>query len=154
MFLQQGPVLLFNDRWKLVQVANHQQLNTTERQAGVAVGSQDLIDGIEHIGTDHTDFVDDQEIKGTNDVYLLTRQAMGVALLVATGARYVQSERKLEKRVDRHATGVDCGNSGRRDHHHLFHPVGLNRVQESRLATTGLTRQEKASIRIANKVES
>ena len=154
MLLQQGPVLVFDDRWKLVQIADHQQLNAAEGQVGIAVGSQDLIDGIEHIGSDHTYFVDDQKIKGTDDAYFLPRQAMGAALLAAAGTRDVQSKRELEKRVDRHATSVYGGDSRRRDHHQLFHPLGLNGVQERRLAAASLTSQEKTSIRIANKVES
>ena len=60
VFLQHRPIFVFDDRRKLVQVADHQQLNATERQACFPVGSQDLIDGIEHIGSNHTDFVDDQ----------------------------------------------------------------------------------------------
>ena len=63
IFPQHLLVLRCDDRCELLQVAYHEQLHAAERLCGVAVAAQHGVDGIEEVGADHGNLVDDDHVK-------------------------------------------------------------------------------------------
>ena len=75
-------LVTWGDHWgELLQVADHQQLHAAEGARVAAVFPQGVVDGIEQVGPDHRDFVDDQQVDGADQAQFLFGEAVGVACL-------------------------------------------------------------------------
>ena len=61
---------------QLGQVAHHEQLDTTKGLVAVAVTAQHGIDGVEQVGPDHGNLVDDEQVDGGNDFALLAAEVV------------------------------------------------------------------------------
>ena len=65
------PLIVFCYGSKLTQIANHNHLNTTERQVVLAETAQHAIYSVEQIGTHHGNLVDDERVDRAYYVNLL-----------------------------------------------------------------------------------
>ena len=100
---------------ELLQVAYHEQLHTPERLRTVTETTEHGVDGIEEVGTHHTDLIDDKHVKGGDDA------SFGFGEVVAVADRRtgdVRRGRQLKERMDRHAAGIDSRHTrrGHNDH--------------------------------------
>ena len=65
---QRLPIVLLDDGWQLVQVADHQQLDITERTIVAAKSSQSVVDSIQQVCSHHADLVDHQQFETANQI--------------------------------------------------------------------------------------
>ncbi len=63
-------VFILHNRSKLLKIADHQQLYSAKRQVAVLVPPKGGIDGVEGIGPDHTDLIDDEQVEAFDNVDL------------------------------------------------------------------------------------
>ena len=136
------PFLGFGNGSQLVYVADHQHLNAAEGLLRPSGAAQHGVDGVEHIGTDHADLVDDQKAEAPHEVEFVLSELLvlrghgpGIdrrAFVIRRGRfswqdlsifRDLWPEGQLEKRVDGLSSSVDGGHACRGDHHHAF--IGL-----------------------------
>ena len=68
MRLQQRPVLIPNNGRQLLHIANEQQLHSPKGLPVVPIPAQDFVNPVEHIGPHHTDFVNNEQIEGAEQV--------------------------------------------------------------------------------------
>ena len=134
---EQAPLLVAHDRSQLLQVSNQQQLHAAERFARIAVPPEHVADRIEHVGADHADLVDHQQVDAANNGYFLfieTELLLSVLRVhAADGFGNIRCERQLEKRMDRHPAGIDRCHTGRRHDDHPFRRAFPQPVQERSL---------------------
>ena len=129
--IEQCFILRSHHGSKLLQVADHEQLNTAKGQVTVAETSQHCVYGIEQVTAHHGDLVDDEQVEGCDDAALVTAE---VEFALDTGIWYEGGEGQLEKRVDGDTTCIDgcdtCrGNDNRplaRPLHHCFQKSGFS----------------------------
>ncbi len=137
-------------RGELVQVANHEELHTAERQVvALAKLSEHGIDGIEQVAAHHTDLVDDQKVDASDDVALRLAELKSFLFAPAKGsAGHIGRERQLEERVDGHSPGVDGGDARRSQHHHSLGRKPLEFLEEGCLTRARLSREEEVGTRL------
>ena len=68
---QDGFVFSRDYRGELLQIANHHQLNASERSAGFAIATQYGVDGIKQIAPHHGYLVDNQQVECADDAAFL-----------------------------------------------------------------------------------
>ncbi len=66
--VQHLPLFIFYHWGKLLQIANHQQLHTTEGFTAITKTSQYIVYRIQKISTHHTDFINHQQVYTTHNV--------------------------------------------------------------------------------------
>ena len=140
---------------KLVHVANHQELDTAEGAAALAVAPQGVVDGVEEVGADHGDFIDDEELEGADDVELCFAERL-VALghlvfgdeLLDVGEIGVEGE--LEEGMDGDAAGVDGGDAGGCHDGVAFGTSGGNFAEEGGFACAGFPGEEDRNTGLFN----
>ena len=119
MIAQQIPFLVFHDGRQLMQVADHEQLNAAKGFVTVTVTAQHIVNGIEHISTYHTDFINHQQIKALDQANFFARKPP-LPGRVLSASRQKRPKRQLKKRVDGHATCINGGYTSGRYHDHAF----------------------------------
>src|SRR4051812_4694040 len=98
-----------------MQIADHQQLHTAEGLRILSESSKYIIHSIEQIGPNHADLIDHEQVETANNLNLFTGKA-SLAVTLSGRAWNVQAKPQLEKRVERHAAGVNRRDSrGRSD---------------------------------------
>ena len=103
-------LLLRHDRRQLKRIAEHHDANATEGQVVAFRHAHGDIDGVDHIGAHHRDFVDDQQSERS-------RHLQPLAALNVTGGERLEG--KAEERMDRLSAGIERGKTGGRQHHAL-----------------------------------
>ena len=61
---------------QLLQVANHQQLNSAEREVSIAKPAQRIVDGVQQVGAYHAYLVNYQQIHAAYDVYFFPAETI------------------------------------------------------------------------------
>ena len=146
---QQRLVLRCHHRSQLLQVADHQQLHTSEGLVSVAEPPKHGVDGIEQVAAHHRDFIDDQQVERGDDATLLLAE---VELALDMGIRHVGCEGQLEEGVYRHTTRIDGRHTCWRYDDRTFLALFYDSLQERRLTCAGFTRQEDAPSCVFNKI--
>ena len=143
---QESPFLLFGHRSQLLHIAYHQYLHTTKGAAVSAVTAEIVADCVQQVGTYHTYFVDDQEIKTTDKINFFFAQFMALlsapGRYFAFGAGNVRAKRQLKKGMDGHSAGIDGSNSGGSQHHRAFVKLFFEPLQKSGFPCSGFTGQK------------
>ena len=115
--LQELAVFLLEDRFQLVDVAHQQKLFSTERFTHVAVvNTEYFVDEVDDVGSDHADFVDDNQFHFAQQLAFVTvvfQRAAEVASRVSFVGGDKRVEREFEEAVQCAAAGIDGGNAGR-----------------------------------------
>ena len=153
MVAQEVPLLVFDNGRQLVQVADHQQLQSSEGLPAVAITAQNIVNGIKHIGSDHTDFVDDEQVEALNQSDFFTGKfALTVGIRCCAGQK--RAKRQLKKRVDGHAPCIDGGYPGGGHDDHSFEAFPFNLVEKRGFPGPGFTCKKDVFVRIPHVIES
>ncbi len=131
---------------QLLEVADQQQLHAAERLVRTADAAQGVVDGVEQVGADHRHLVDHQQVEPADDLQLILAESH--LLTFASHPGHERSEVELEERVQRHAAGVDGGDSRGGGHHHALAARRLQVAQECGLSRAGASGQEEAPARL------
>ena len=142
-------ILWCDNRCKLLQVTYHEQLYATERLCSVAVAAEHRVDGIEKVGADHGDLVDDDHVEGGDNAPLGLGE---VEAVTDGGTRNIRRKRQLKEGVDGDTPGIDGSHAGRCHDNHAFGGVLLDGLEESRLTGPGLSREEDARTGMLHKL--
>ena len=129
--LQDVPVIVFEHGGQLLQVADHEQLYTAKGFVTALVFAQDLINSIQNVSAYHADFIDDQQIKASQNIDFLTAETIdsGCHISIARNRdgsylfrilRYLRPKRHLEERVNGDTSRIDGSHAGRSNDYHPF----------------------------------
>ena len=121
---------------KLLQVANHQELHSAKRLVVFAEATEHRIDGVENVGTHHTNLVDNEQVERSH--YLSFLFAVFKARFHHTFG-HERGKRKLKKRVNGYTTSIYGSHSRRCYHYHSLCAVLLNGTQKSCFSCTSLS---------------
>ena len=117
--------------------------------------AQHGIDGIEQIGTHHTDFVDDEKLQLLQYFSAGSRKfTFRNQVFPSLRDRGERSEGQLKERMDRDASGVDRRHSRRGNDGHLLLRMLTEMLQKSRLAGPGLAGQKNGTGRLLDELFS
>ena len=149
---QKFPVFRLDDRRQLVQVADHEQLNAAESARVVTVAAKHVVHGIEQVCPHHADLVDHEQVKRAEQLDFVAGKAPLVVDLPRRAGK-VQPHGQLKKRMQRHTSGVNGGDTGRCGNDHPLRAFFLDLVQERGLACAGLTCEKDILAGIAHVFE-
>ena len=115
---------------------------------------QDVADGIEQVGADHADFVDDEQVQAADNLRFFLGELIKfprVPFRLPSGK--VWPERELEKGVDGNASGIHGGDAGGGDDDHALRAAFFELSEECSFARAGLAGQEEIRSRVAEDAE-
>ena len=152
VWAEESPVVLFHNRGELMQVADHEQLHAAKCACTVGITTQHVIDGVQQIGSNHADFINDEQFKSFNEIDLVAGKTTA-SFFSPCRARNVQTKRQLKERMQRHAACVDRGYSCGCRYDHSFESFRLDLVKECRFPGSGLARKEDVPVGIPHVIE-
>ena len=147
VFVQQFPLLVLHHGSQLLEVADEQKLYTTKRATVAAMATQGIVDGVQHVGTHHTDFINHQKVDAANQTELVLRHP--IALLRVEGSSWhIGGKGKLEERMERDAIGIDGCNTCGGKHDDTLCRLPAQMAQKGCLSRTGPSGKEKIGMSV------
>ena len=93
---QKFPVFRLDDRRQLVQVADHEQLHAAKSARVVTIAAKHVVHGIEQVCPHHADLIDDEQVKGAEQLDFVAGKTPLVVDLPRRAGK-VHPQRQLKK---------------------------------------------------------
>ena len=151
MRLQHAGILLSYYRSELLEVAHHEQLNATKGFHRVLEATQHRVNRIQKVASNHTDFIDNEKVKRSNDIPFLLRNSI---FSLDYGVWNIRRKGQLEERMNGYSTRIDSCNACRCNHNQPLLTLLHNLSKECSLTRSGLSRKEYARTCMFHKLPS
>ena len=151
MRLQHAGILLSYYRSELLEVAHHEQLNATKGLHGVLEATQHRVNRIQKVASNHTDFIDNEEVKRSDDVPFFLRYPI---FSLDNGIWNIRRKGQLKERMNGHSTRIDSCNTCRCNHNQPLLAFLHYASKECSLTRSGLSRKEYARTCMFHKLPS
>ena len=144
VLLQKLPFLRLGHRGKLMQIAYHEQLHSAKGLGAAAVPPQGCVHGIQQVGPDHADLVDNQEVQALNDVLFLLADPEAALLvpLKRLAPGHKRTEGQLEEGMQGYPSGIQGSHPGGSGGDHPLAGSVLQPVEKRGLACARFSGQK------------
>jgi len=140
-----------------VQIADHQELDAPKGFVAPTKTAEYLIDGVQQVGPDHADFINDQEVEAADDVDLVSVEPVDQSLIrrpcrLTMSFQHLRPKGELKERMNGHTASIDSGHPCGSCDDHSFGVFGLEVVQERGFPCTGFAGQKQVGFRVSYKI--
>ncbi len=158
---QDSPFLILDDGWQLVQISYQEHLYPSKWNLIVAFHmTHPVVNRIQHIGAQHTDFVNYQKINRLEDFSpeliewmlackcLLSKKPLSICKIAFWFTRRQKGTIGKQKlRMDGHSSSIQCSDSRRSHDYKTFVRLLCKFPQKSGFSSACFTRQKNRSSR-------